>query len=545
MKKNTRLWKATAIIYILAFACFMLFFGYMAFFENVSVETTRVPTAKRTISNVSFETVKDENLPAGVKKIYHFPMDDDIEECSIFSFYTVHHYADVYYGDELVYSLKADENNRVGKSVSSNWVIVPIHREDIGKDVKVVLTPLFSSVIDQDVQFFLGSYYSVIYSQLEKDFPQLFLSLLCIFLGLVIISVYFYFAWRKKISNRDIYFLGIFAFVLGLWRITDTLSSSLIFSENTMALGYITIGSLFLCCTPLLLLMSSRYSRKKQAVLLTLSMAISLISLAVLILQWLSVWEFKQMLIVSHIMMISGVLIVGVISIISHIDKTAPGFQKTGKYFAIIALGVFLDILSFYITKSSSGVMFTIIAFIGYALTVFLKDFVATYERAHLDARTGLSNKSAWNDIVSSHAPKADETGFIMIDMNALKWVNDNFGHEVGDRIIFNFANILKSVFPSSCTLSLWGGDEFAIMTLNMKKDKIEFYLAQLKAQVEKHNQSTSDPPISFSAGYVLSTEFKDKDTSALIAIADKRMYENKDQWYEQNPEMKKVRRMV
>lgn len=543
MTKNSRLWKATIAFYMTAIVFFMLFFGYMMFFENVKTETSRMPTSKRVIDEYTFERIEDESAPLGVRNVYHFTMDADIEECSIFCFYTVHQYADVYYGNEKVYTLTADEKNRVGKSISSNWVIVPIHRQDIGKDVTIVLTPLFESMVDYEVEFQLGSYYSSVYNQLKADLPQLFVSLLCIFNGFVIMTVYIYFVWKMKTSSWDIFFLGSFSLVLGLWRLTDVKSSPLVFSENPMALGYITIGSLFLCCAPLLLLMSTLYSKKKQRVLLLIAIAMSFVSIVVVCLQWLGVFEFKQMLPVSHLMMVLAMLIVFLMGAMSRKDNTASALYKTGKYFIIVSVGIVLDIIHFYATNSSADVMFTLIAFIVYELILFLTYFIATVQKAHMDARTGLYNKARWNEIVSSHAPRADETGFIMIDMNALKWVNDNFGHEAGDRIIFNFANILRSVFPSSCTISLWGGDEFAIMTLNMKKDAIEDCLKQLKEQVKRHNESTSDPSIQYAVGYVVSGDYPNKDNFALIDIADKRMYEDKNRWYGENPDKKKIRR--
>lgn len=543
MNKKTRLWKASITVYLVALVSFFLFFAYMILFENVKTETTRTPAAKKEITEYSVETVEDASAPVGVKTVYRFRMDDDIEECSILTFYTVHHYADVYYGDELVYSLSAEDDNRIGESVSSNWVIVPIHREDIGKEVTVVVTPLFESMVGYRVRFQLGSYFSSIYNRLKEDLPQLFISFLCIFLGLVIICAYIYFAFRMKTINWDIFFLGSFSLVLGMWRITDAQSSALLFSENPMALGYITIGSLFLCCTPLLLLMCTLFSRKKQSVLLLISIVITLTSITVLILQLFGIAEFKQMLSVSHFMMVIAAGTVLIMSMFSKKSDASSAAQKTSRYFYIVAIGIIIDLLSYYITKSSSDVIFTIIAFVVYTLIVFMINIISTTQKAFIDTQTGLYNKNRWNEIIASNASKAAAAGFIIVDINALKWVNDNFGHEAGDRLIFHFANILRNVFPSSCTISHWGGDEFAVMTLNMKKDKIEFYLKALEEQVSKHNDATSDPPIRYSAGYALSLDHPNFDTSALINLADKRMYENKNKWYEENQEMNRVRR--
>lgn len=532
MKKHSLLWIVTVSIYGAALLSFFLFFLYIILFENVHTETSRMPAAKREICEYFSETIADESAPAGVKTVYRFQIEEDVEECSIFYFYTVHHHAHVYYGDELVYALEAGENNKIGKSISSNWVIVPIHSQDIGKEITVVLMPLFKSVIHQKVDFQIGSYFTGIYSQLKSDLPLLFLSAMCICLGIFIIAIHLYFFLRMKNFSRDTFFLGVAAIILGLWRITDAKSSSLIFVENPMVLGYITIGSLFLCCTPLILFINASFSNKKHTSLLWLAIITSLVSVLVLVLQLSGVAEFKQMLELSHITMIVSIIIVIIMSIVSRRERKTYAAEKNWKYFFILFAGVFLDIFSFYITKSSSGIMFTLIAFMIYVLIMFIKSLILTTQRAYTDVRTGLLNKAHWNDLISILAPRAENTGFVMIDMNALKRVNDQYGHEAGDRIIYHFSNILRNTFPSSCLISHWGGDEFSIMTLNIKKEELEFYLSLLKEQVEKHNDAISDPPIHYAVGYALSEEEGETRNELLLDIADQRMYENKKNWY-------------
>ena len=57
-----------------------------------------------------------------------------------------------------------DENNKISLSVSSNWVTVPIYREDSGKQVRVIVTPVYKSVTDRNITFNIGSYMQFTYT---------------------------------------------------------------------------------------------------------------------------------------------------------------------------------------------------------------------------------------------------------------------------------------------------------------------------------------------------------------------------------------------
>jgi len=71
--------------------------------------------------------------------------------------------------------------------------------------------------------------------------------------------------------------------------------------------------------------------------------------------------------------------------------------------------------------------------------------------------------------IIRSQQP----TALIFIDMDGLKWINDNLGHEEGDRAICDMAAILKLTFRDSDIIGRIGGDEFVsllILTANRLK---------------------------------------------------------------------------
>ena len=81
-------------------------------------------------------------------------------------------------------------------------------------------------------------------------------------------------------------------------------------------------------------------------------------------------------------------------------------------------------------------------------------------EEATLDKLTGFLNKASGTRKISDLC--MSETGALMIfDLDSFKLVNDIFGHDMGDRILVSFADILRSSTRNGDVISRIGGDEF------------------------------------------------------------------------------------
>ena len=114
-------------------------------------------------------------------------------------------------------------------------------------------------------------------------------------------------------------------------------------------------------------------------------------------------------------------------------------------------------------------------------------------------------------------------TSLLSENLNTLKKVNDLYGHDVGDRMIFRFASILKKVLPHECLICRWGGDEFAVMLNNVTHEHINRYLKEIEAQ------------ISYATGYAISSDYKEITSDELFRKADENMYLMKQEFYRKN----------
>ena len=107
-------------LYGAAIVLFLIFFVYMGLFENVSVYKSDNPHSYTNFTDYTLERVEDETAPVGIRKVYRWTLDIEHSSESCLCFYVSHHYVDVLYDGELMYSLRSSENNRIGDSVSSS-----------------------------------------------------------------------------------------------------------------------------------------------------------------------------------------------------------------------------------------------------------------------------------------------------------------------------------------------------------------------------------------------------------------------------------------
>jgi diguanylate cyclase (GGDEF)-like protein/PAS domain S-box-containing protein len=152
------------------------------------------------------------------------------------------------------------------------------------------------------------------------------------------------------------------------------------------------------------------------------------------------------------------------------------------------------------------------------------------------DDLTGLNNRRGFLASAEQNLELAfrSQMGVFMcfIDLDGLKEINDSLGHEKGDQAIITTARILKASFRSHDILARWGGDEFAVLALDVTHTcSEESFAARLEESLEHFNSKAgSDCPLSFSIGVVRFEPSRIHSLNELIKMADERMYAQKRQ---------------
>ena len=149
-------------------------------------------------------------------------------------------------------------------------------------------------------------------------------------------------------------------------------------------------------------------------------------------------------------------------------------------------------------------------------------------ELAFSDSLTGVRNRHYLNQILDNWPESVAYTGVIFCDLNKLKFTNDNYGHDAGDKLICNFANILRSLFQTEDIIR-YGGDEFVIIIKGIAQDKFNLLLRDFD------NVNKQDEVPYASIGYLWDKNCTDLQN--LINQAENKMYLDKNEFYKKYPE--------
>ncbi|MEG1800360.1 MAG: GGDEF domain-containing protein, partial [Oscillospiraceae bacterium] len=152
--------------------------------------------------------------------------------------------------------------------------------------------------------------------------------------------------------------------------------------------------------------------------------------------------------------------------------------------------------------------------------------------RSDKDALTGLYNRQAISEYADRHFEKdpSAKGAMFMLDIDNFKGVNDNFGHDFGDKVLVEISDKLRKIFRSQDIISRIGGDEFCVFILNEVSREI---LSDRATQVIKavHRQYSNwrcRVEISVSIGIAVAPK-NGEDFRTLYKSADDAMYKAKN----------------
>lgn len=159
------------------------------------------------------------------------------------------------------------------------------------------------------------------------------------------------------------------------------------------------------------------------------------------------------------------------------------------------------------------------------------------HSQAYTDAMTGVGNKAAYMDEINMLDRKIEEgmaEFFVVVfDVNGLKRVNDNLGHEYGDMLIIDSANIIKHVFSAENVYRI-GGDEFIVVMENAGEEDISGYIEKFDGEVRAFNKENVryEHDLAISKGAVAYSESSDSEYKDVFKRADELMYRDKEAFY-------------
>ena len=148
------------------------------------------------------------------------------------------------------------------------------------------------------------------------------------------------------------------------------------------------------------------------------------------------------------------------------------------------------------------------------------------FELAYTDSMTEVQNRNAYEEHLKKlRKPSANLSRItvIVVDVNGLKEINDNYGHFGGDDAIKTVAKALRETIGAKADIYRIGGDEFVCIS----ESNVLPYISQFKDTIYFINNEKLYN-LSVSIGYSRFHEKYSKSIDDIICRADEKMYKDK-----------------
>ena len=461
----------------------------------------------------------------------------------------------VYINGNLKYSYGEDILERRGL-LGSGIHFIPLDNNDKGGTIRIELTSGdfsgFSSIGDVALTEYRDSFSEFI----DDNLLFLVIGSFFILLGLFLVFIGGIFI-LMKLDVHGLLYLGILALCVGGWT-TSYHRLAVIYGGSMSESTRMEYLCLMAGCVALLMFFRDSVMSMKNN---------SALKISYRILMWTEILSYSVILILdltsaihmtSFLLFIQLCMCVEAVYILSLMIVLIRHGRKDGKIiliaFSIFVACVGIDVLSYAasiywgINAYSDGRIASLgtvilVAFLicHFTLSIFTKykddhEKEVLYKLAYSDELTKVYNRRYCERIMDELTEKQQHYTIFSFDLNNLKKINDNMGHQYGDALISGFANILKETFTEDAVVGRMGGDEFIVL-LDDKDIHSHDHSKEIKKYyeiLERYNRQEENFQFSASYGYADMEEIKPVDgvvdSRKVYALADNRMYEMKSQ---------------
>lgn len=454
-------------------------------------------------------------------------------------FKTSHAAVEVWLDDIIVYTYGTEKQD-VGKSPGQYWHVVSIPAESTGRELTIRMTSVYSSIYGSDQDIHYGSRGDCILWLVGSFLPVLIINSVILMMGLVSLLLLVSASKRKEMrTGAGFLWIGIFSLLIAIWSLRQC--GFLQFLIPSGKFGYfVDVYTLFLM-VPAINLFVYSISRTKWKKGCLWVVPVYLVGVVIgTVLQLAGVMDAFELLHVMHVLMaLNAIYMFGVIHQEGRVYKGSVASRLRAPLYTMIAFGV-LELVSYYIPIVGEvsiflplGAMVFILMLIWQQVEEYYRILeeqkLLFYEKlANTDMLTGALNRNAYENMqkhLASEEIQLAGYGTVLFDLNNLKHINDQYGHEKGDEAIKRCYDLILTAFGDKGNCYRIGGDEFLLLVVDEKdvEQKIA-YFDELVAQ----NQERLDFPFSVALGYAVFDAAQDRNLNNTIRRSDAMMYQDK-----------------
>ena len=459
----------------------------------------------------------------------------------------------VYVDGRNVYEPDVPESVLYNDSFGTRWNCIPLLPDDGGKQVDIRVTTVYGSSRAGIDNIYLGDSGGLILNTVGERLVAFITCILLLFTCLILILADIPVNMLSR-KNHELLYLGIFAMTIAIWCMSETNLMQFYFDDSRL-MQFISCTVLMLIPVPMMLYLNAAFGFRLK----WLTPLICVISEAEIILCWtlhfLKIADIHNTLTLTHVMLALSAVIMLSVNIrntfITNGNRSPVIYRiLRGSGLICLSFAAIIDIIRFYQGKSNDSAMCVRIGLLIYIICYGISSLENTVKAvqmgikseivshlAYSDGLTGIGNRTAFMEQLSyfeKNKTAADMVGIIMFDVNDLKYVNDNLGHQIGDSMLIKSAEIIKNSFETKDGRCFRiGGDEFVVLLSGEKvSERYEQGIAGFQTEIKQHND-IPDKDFTLSIAHGFAVYDKNSGEESLMDVyqqADMRMYENKKQ---------------
>ncbi|WP_119396177.1 GGDEF domain-containing protein [Salinibius halmophilus] len=158
------------------------------------------------------------------------------------------------------------------------------------------------------------------------------------------------------------------------------------------------------------------------------------------------------------------------------------------------------------------------------------RELVATKKSAMTDALTGMPNRSAYEETWPSFVANASNDGLVLVvaDIDKFKGINDQFGHQAGDRLLQVVAKLLSDGIRKSDFVCRYGGEEFVILMSGITLEQSQTVINKLRERIQSARLTYKGERVTVTCSFGVAKWTQGSEFNDVFNQADEALYKAK-----------------
>ena len=514
-------------------------------FENIEKYWHLTKQGTENIDFTSLGSYMDEKK--GVLSLYY--QIPDLEDKQTLVYRSKDVYTKVLVEGQQIYETKVYESPYYNRSPGNIWNRIDIERRYGGKCLELQVYMVYDTNAITVDYIHLGDEADIIHSIVSVKLMAVFLSILVILIGIVMIFMQMVPVFQRKNKNKGIIYLGLYAVLVGCWSLLETNVLQL-YMDDVRIVQLLDNMVMIVDNLPLILYLDYYYNLLERTLVRIYAYLQCGYILLCVVMQFSGKIDLHHLLKGAWICTFTNVVLLFACTIYFcyQFIKT----NKLDKQVALQLLGILALIVTTFVSATNytqvdtmDRAQFLRVGMLFFIIFLGISSQVQTYRLmeqglkynfvknlAYSDGLTGVGNRTAYLEKLEKLEQQSENLslGIVFLDINDLKQVNDQKGHDQGDRLICSAASIIQNTYGKQGKVFRIGGDEFCVLLEGENLDSCyqeatkEFYHA-----IDELNKEDNLPAIlQIAQGFSICRTAKASEVNKAIAEADERMYSDK-----------------